>query len=117
MNHSVGVSSAYSNLPSISRELLPAVVLRMPPESVDASPTRQKKLCISDTLNQQCLKPLARDLEEPLTSNIIDLDYFRSVFLFPLNYLRGTLIAAYEWAQKLLSMEEDGLSPNVDIYV
>jgi len=58
-----------------------------------------------------------RDLEEPLTSNVIDLDYFRSVFLFPLNYLRGTLIAAYEWAQKLLSTEEDRLSPNVDIYV
>jgi hypothetical protein len=117
VSHPASIRSAYSSVPLINREQLPAVVLRTLPESVDASPTRQKKVCISDTLNQQCLKPLARDLEEPLTSNVIDLDYFRSVFLFPLNYLRGTLIAAYEWAQKLLSMEEDRLSPNVDIYV
>lgn len=117
MSHPASIRSAYSSVPLINREQLPAVVLRTLPDSVDASRVGQKRVCVADTPNQQCLKPLTRDLEEPLTSNVIDLDYFRSVFLFPLNYLRGTLIAAYEWAQKLLSMEEDRLSPNVDIYV
>jgi hypothetical protein len=117
VNHPIGVRSPYDSLAPVHREQLPAVVLRLPPESVDASRTRQKKICISDTLNQQCLKPLPRDLEEPLTSTVIDLDYFRSAFLFPLDYLRGTLIAAYEWAQQLLSMQEDRVSPNVDLYV
>jgi len=117
VNYPIGVRSAYDGWAPVQREQLPAVVLRMPPESVDASRTKQKKVCISDTLNQQCLKPLDQDLQEPLTSNVIDLEYVRTFFLFPLSYLRGTLIAAYEWAQQLLSTQEDRVSPNVDIYV
>jgi hypothetical protein len=33
-----------------------------------------------------------------------------------LDYLRGTLIAAYQWAQKFLSLEEKP-APKVDLYV
>jgi hypothetical protein len=117
MNHPISVKSAYTNiLPPINREQLPAVVVRTLPESVDASRARQKRACVADTSHQQCLKPLIRDSQEALTSNVIDLDYFRSVFLFPLAYLRGTLIAAYQWAQKFLSLEEKP-APKVDLYV
>ena len=117
MNHPISVRSAYiSSLPPINREQLPALVVRTPPESVDASRARQKRACVADTSNQQCLKPLIRGSQEALTSNVIDLDYFRSVFLFPLDYLRGTLIAAYQWAQKFLSLEEKP-APKVDLYV
>ena len=117
MNHPISVKSAYTNiLPPINREQLPAVVVRTLPESVDASRARQKRACVADTSHQQCLKPLIRDSQEALTSNVIDLDYFRSVFLFPLDYLRGTLIAAYQWAQKFLSLEEKP-APKVDLYV
>ena len=118
MNHPICAKSAYTNiLPPINREQLPAVVVRTLPESVDASRARQKRPCVADTSNQQCLKPLIRDSQEFLTSNVIDLEYFRSLFLFPLDYLRGSLIVAYEWAQKLLSVEEDRPSLKVDLYV
>jgi len=117
VNHPIGVTSAYNSMPAINREQLPAVVVRTLPDSVDTSHARQKRVCVADTSNQQCLKPLDRDLQEPLTSNVVDLEYFRSIFLFPLDYLRGTLIAAYEWAQNLLSVEEDRLSPKIDLYV
>ena len=117
MNHSISVSSAYtSSLPLIKREQLPAVVVRNLPDSVDTTRARQKRVCVADTSNQQCLKPLPRDSQEALTSNVIDLAYFRSVFLFPLDYLRGTLIAPYQWAQKFLSLEEKP-APKVDLYV
>jgi len=79
------------------------------------SHAKQKRPCVSDSSNQQCLKPLDPRSPESLSSNVVDLEYFRSIFLFPLDYLRGTLIAAYQWAQKLLS-PEDRLSPKFDIY-
>ena len=117
MNHPIGLRTAYSGLPLINREHLPAVVLRTLPDSVDASHVGQKRIRVADTPNQHGLKPLARDLQEPITSNVIDLGYVRSIFFFPLDYLRGTLIAAYEWAQKLLSAEEDRRPVKVDLYV
>jgi hypothetical protein len=118
MNHPISVKSAYTNiLPPINRDQLPAVVVRTLPESVDASRARQKRACVADTSHQQCLKPLIQDSQESLTPNVIDLEYFRSLFLFPLDYLRGTLIAAYQWAQQLLSVEEDRPSLKVDLYV
>ena len=117
MNHPISIRSAYiSSLPPINREQLPAVVVRTLPDSVDTTRARQKRVCISDTSNQQCLKPLIRDSQEFLTSNVIDLEYFRSLFLFPLDYLRGSLIAAYQWAHKFLSLEEKP-APKVDLYV
>ena len=118
MNHPISVTSQYSNgLPAINREQLPAVVIRSLPESVDVSRARQKRDTIPDSSNQQNLRPLDRNSrDEILTSNVIDLQYFRSIFLFPLDYLRGTLIAPYQWAQKLLSVEERP-SPKVDLYV
>ena len=118
MNHPIPISSSYtSGLPPINREQLPTVIVRTLPDSVDTTRARQKRVCVSDTSNQQCLRPLSRDSYEALTSTVIDLEYFRSIFLFPLDYLRGTLIAAYEWAQELLSVEEDRPSPKVDLYV
>ncbi len=117
MNHPVGIRSAYTSLPLVHREQLPAVVLRTLPDSVDPSRVGQKKVCVADARDQHCLKPLDRDLREPLAANVIDLDYVRTLFLFPLDYLRGTLIAAYQWAQNLLSAEEDRMPVNVDLYV
>ena len=117
VNHPAMIRSAYSSVPLINREQLPAVVLRTLPDSVDPSRVGQKRICVADTLNEQCLKAFDRGLQETLASNVIDLAYVRSLFLFPLDYLRGTLIAAYEWAQKLLSAEEDRLPLKVDLYV
>ena len=108
----------YSNsFPAINREQLPAVVVRSLPESIDASRTRQKSAYLSVSSNQQYLTPLNRNSpDEPLTSNVIDVEDFRSIFLCPLGYREGTLIATYQWAQKLLSVE-DRQSPKVDLYV
>jgi hypothetical protein len=117
VNHPVGIRSSYSGLPLVHQEQLPAVVLRTLPDSVDPSRVGQKKVCVADARDQHCLKPLDRDLREPLAANVIDLDYVRTLFLFPLDYLRGTLIAAYQWAQNLLSAEEDRMPVNVDLYV
>jgi hypothetical protein len=117
VNHTI--SSGYShlnNLPINNREHLPVVLVRPLPESVDPSRTRQKKACVADSSDQKCLKSLEQNPQELLPSNIIDLDHFRSLFLFPLNYLRGTLITAYHWVQGLLSVEEKPPF-KVDLYV
>lgn len=117
VNHAVSVTSLYSNsFPAINREQLPSVVVRSLPEPIDALPARQKRARLPDSPSQQYLKSVGRNSQEPLSSNIIDLECFRSIFLFPLDYLRGTLIAAYQWAQKLLSVE-DRQSSGVDLYV
>ncbi len=116
MNHPMSVTSAYSNSPPpIPRDRVPSVFVRSLPESTDALRTKQKRASVSDSSNPQCLKPLRRDTEEALPSNIIDLEYFRSIFLFPLDYLRGTLIAAYKWAQELLSPEQ-ATAQKIDFY-
>lgn len=117
MFYPISVGQQYSNgFPVINQEQLPAVMVRSLPEAVDASNARQKRVYIPDSSTQRYLKPLDPDSQELLSSDVIDLAYFRSIFLFPLDYLRRTLIAAYQWAQKLLS-PEDRPSPRVDLYV
>jgi hypothetical protein len=117
VNHPISIPSQYhSNAPVINRGQLPAVVVRSLPDLPDSSRTNPKRVCISDSSTQQCLKPLDRYSDASLSLNVTDLDYFRSIFLFPLDYLRGNLMNAYRWAQELLAPEER-LSPKFDTYV
>ena len=117
MNHPLSVSSQYtSSLPAVQGNYLPSVIVRSLPQTVDTDPSRRKSPYILNALPQQYRNPPDADLQGPFSSKVIDLGYLRSVFLFPLGYLRVSLLAAYQWAQGLLPMD-DSPSPKVDLYV
>ncbi len=119
MDQSLTIASQFpNNLPSINREQLPAVVVRSLPQFISADQSEGKRAYVLNTPTQPYLRPLDLESEqqEPISPKVLDLEFFRSLFLFPLSYLRGTLIAAYQRARDLLSLKE-GSSSRVDLYV
>jgi len=113
----MSVVSPYVNTPPmINRDQLPAVVGYSLPQWHNADQSNRKSLSILDVPTRRYLKPLDQNPQGPLSSEVVDLEYVRSIFLFPLNYVRVALVAAYQWAQGLLPLEGSP-SPKVDLYV
>ena len=113
----MSVVSPYVNTPQmINRDQLLAVVVHSLPQSHSADQSNRKSLSILDAPTRRYLKPFDQNLLEPLSSRGADVESVRSIFFLPLNYLRGTLVAAYHWAQGLLPLEGSP-SPKVDLYV
>jgi hypothetical protein len=117
VNHPLSVTSQYEySLPAVNRKYLPAVAVHSLPQAVNSDQSGRKRAYILNAPPQQYLKPLDEDSKDPFSSRVVDLGYLRSIFLYPLGYVRGSLIAAYQWAQGLLPLD-DSPSPKVDLYV
>jgi len=106
LDHSVSlIVQPSSNLPYFKKDLLPTVVVRPSSQPLDNSQARQKKSYAAEFTHEKELRRLDQNPKELLTSNVVDLEYFRSFFLFPLEYLRGILLNVYRWAENFLSPE------------
>ncbi len=110
MNSLIGIPSLYRTIqPPDNPSRLPAVVVRpqlpavIAPNPNSHSPGRS-------------LKRLTLGVYEAAPPEVHDVAMASSFLEFPLGYLRGVLLAAYQWAEKFLSPERSP-EATIDLYI
>jgi hypothetical protein len=117
MNYSVNnVSQQTQVYKGPIKDYLPAVYVKPEPQYL-ANPQRgQEGRSVSDSSDNSAMEALNQDSLEVVTPYIIDLNESQSFFPVPLWYRQTPQIAAYEQAEKSVSLENQTRS-KIDHYV